>query len=269
MRIATWNLKQAVAPKKALDHLWAWAETEIAPDVIAFTEAKVPTSGVPSGWSAHWEPEGIGPRRRWGTVMAGRGVELRPVTDVRRRWRTVSLQWQWPAVVNPVDVVVGGERWATVVGFYALTVDDAGVSCGHGRHSMPLLMRQLELLLDSDRGQRLIVAGDMNLWPSEVTPFFARYGLVDVVDHTADQRGRLPGCASCRPGDRCGHMWTHRNGNSPNAAVQQIDYILCSGGLVNELTTVRGGAADFPDSWDVSDHAPVVAEFGAEQPRVA
>lgn len=33
MRIATWNLKQAVAPKKPLDQLWRWAEDEIAADI--------------------------------------------------------------------------------------------------------------------------------------------------------------------------------------------------------------------------------------------
>ena len=40
MKIATWNIKQAVAPKKPLDQLWQWAEETIEPDVIVFTEAK-------------------------------------------------------------------------------------------------------------------------------------------------------------------------------------------------------------------------------------
>ena len=48
MRIATWNLKQAVAPKKLLPELWRWAADCIRPDCIVFTEGKVPY-GLPSG----------------------------------------------------------------------------------------------------------------------------------------------------------------------------------------------------------------------------
>ena len=70
MRIATWNMKQAVAPKKPLPELWSWMETSIQPNVIALTEARVPKGGLPPGWSALWHPGGIGPRRTWGTVLA-------------------------------------------------------------------------------------------------------------------------------------------------------------------------------------------------------
>jgi exonuclease III len=56
-------------------------------------------------------------------------------------------------------------------------------------------------------------------------------------------------------------MWTHRNGNSPGAAVQHLDFIFASRQMVRELRQVTGGVRDFPDSWDVSDHAPVVAAF--------
>lgn len=265
MRVATWNIKQAVAPKKPLDELWSWAEEQIAPDVIVLTEAKVPKTGVPRGWTAQWTEGGIGPRRTWGTVVAGRGVELRPITELRSGEATVDLQFEWPAAVTAVDVVRDGQRWATVVGLYAITLDDRGESCGHGAYSLPLLMRQLEPLIDSDSGERLVIAGDMNLWPTDVTPFFESYGFVDVIHHTASTRGPLAGCASCRgTNDRCGHMWTHKNGNGPNSAIQQIDYIMCTEELAEELSTVYGGVAHFQDAWSVSDHAPVVAEFRSD-----
>ena len=57
MRIATWNMKQ-VAPRKSLEERWRWIEDEIAPDVIALTEAKVPDDGPPPGWTAIWVPGG-------------------------------------------------------------------------------------------------------------------------------------------------------------------------------------------------------------------
>ena len=87
MRVATWNMKQAVAPRRPLADLWSWLEGEVDPDVVVLTEAKVPAGGPPPGWVAVWEPDGIGPRRRWGTVVAGRdAVRLsRRGTPSRRR----------------------------------------------------------------------------------------------------------------------------------------------------------------------------------------
>jgi hypothetical protein len=32
--------------------------------------------------------------------------------------------------------------------------------------------------------------------------------------------------------------------------------------LAREVTGVRGGIRDFPDAWEISDHAPVLADFG-------
>ena len=60
MRFATWNLKQAIAPKKPIADLWRRAATDIDPHVMVFTEAKVPKDGVPSGWTAQWKEGGIG-----------------------------------------------------------------------------------------------------------------------------------------------------------------------------------------------------------------
>jgi endonuclease/exonuclease/phosphatase family metal-dependent hydrolase len=56
-------------------------------------------------------------------------------------------------------------------------------------------------------------------------------------------------------------MWTHKNGNSPNAAVQNLDYIFISEHFAEIVVDVYGGVDDFPDAWDVSDHAPVVLEL--------
>ena len=101
MRVATWNMKQ-VAPRQPLDERWRWMAEEIAPDVIVLTEAKVPEGGPPQGWEALWVDGGMGPRRRWGTVIAGRGVELREINHVSRAQGTVliGLETTWPAAVR-------------------------------------------------------------------------------------------------------------------------------------------------------------------------
>lgn len=261
MRIATWNMKQAVGPKQPLPQLWEWARDVIEPDVVALTEAKVPKTGLPAGWTALWQPDGIGPRRRWGTVLAARGVELRPVEAVTVGRRTLRMAPHWPATTVVADVMRNGERWATVVGLYALTVDQDGSSCGHGGYSLPRSLRDLEPLLDSDRGSRVVIAGDFNLWPQDVQRPIAGYDLVDLIEFTGNERSPLERCAQCEGAPGCGHLWTHRNGNSPGAKVQQIDFILATEAMTSELSHVYGGVGDFPDAWDVSDHAPVVADF--------
>lgn len=261
MRVATWNMKQAVAPKKPLPKLWSWMESTVRPNVIALTEARVPKGGLPPGWSALWQPGGIGPRRTWGTVLAARGVELRKVTSVKVGRRQHELTPRWPATTVVADVMSRGERWATVIGLYGLTVRLDDTSCGHGRHSTPQLLRDLGALFESDRADRIVLAGDLNLWPCDKPRALGELGLFDLIDETSKTRQPLERCSGCTRGDRCGHLWTHRNGNSPGAAVQQIDYIFASRSLRRELVGVTGGVGDFPDAWDVSDHAPVVADF--------
>lgn len=261
MRVATWNLKQAVAPKKPLPELWDWLGDRVDPTVAVLTEAKVPSGGPPAGWSVEYEPDGIGPRRKWGTVIAARGVSLQRVTSVKRGLRTVPLTFRWPAAVIVSDVIVGKECWGTVVGLYGLTVDRRGESCGHGGFSVPTILNELEPLLESKRAERLLIAGDFNLWPSDASGEVVSRGLVDLIEHTAATRPALVGCSGCAKGPNCGHLWTHKNGNSPNAAKQQIDYVFASRRLVEELRSVYGGVQYFHEAWDVSDHAPVVAEF--------
>jgi exonuclease III len=56
-------------------------------------------------------------------------------------------------------------------------------------------------------------------------------------------------------------MWTHKNGNSDNAAVQNIDYVFIAPKLAGVCVDVYGGEADIEGIWEVSDHAPVVVEF--------
>lgn len=260
LRIATWNTKQAVAPRKPLDDLWRWIEDRIDPDVIVLTEARVPETAPPAGWSAFWHPGGIGPRRRWGTVVAARGLELIDVATISHERAPVALQFRWPGTVVAADVVVNGSVWATVVGVYAITEDLEGAKCGHGGHSLKRSLRDLQPLFSSDRAARLIVAGDFNLLPARVAKRMPA-DLSDLIELTACDREPLVDCANCGGDQSCGHMWTHKNGGGRNAAVQQIDYVFASAALAKRVTRVYGGIRDFPEAWEHSDHAPVVAEF--------
>lgn len=260
MRIATWNMKQ-VAPRRPLADRWTWMEEAIRPSVIVLTEAKVPDEGPPQPWSAVWTPGGVDKKRRWGTVVAGFNVDLLELKDVQRRFRSTSLRFEWPAVVQVADLLVGGERWGTIVGFYGITLGPDGTSIGSGRYSVKILMEQLDPLLRSDRRDRIVVAGDFNLTPKGMGGLADSYGLVDLVTSTANSRSPLDGCNDCDAGADCGHMWTHRNTDQPGAKAQNIDYILATPELAGEVVSVSGGISDFPDAWEISDHAPVVADF--------
>lgn len=131
IRVATWNMKQAVAPKRILPELWKWVEERVAPDVVVLTEARVPPAGPPPGWTALWRCGGIDRRRSWGTVLAGRNVEMVEVPSVKIRRRTINLYGHWPGTVVVSDLKIQGHYWATVVGLYAITLDPDGKACGN------------------------------------------------------------------------------------------------------------------------------------------
>lgn len=114
MRIATWNIERAFG-RVSLHDQWKWATEQLDADLIVFTEAQVPETGPPDGWSAMWDPAGVYPdgRRKWGTVTAARGVEVRPVGTMRRMFRQVPIAVDWPAAVQVAEVWQGRKHWAT------------------------------------------------------------------------------------------------------------------------------------------------------------
>jgi exonuclease III len=271
MRIATWNLMQAMKPKKAPTFLWNWAEEHIQPDVMVFTEARISKEHVEDGWSALWEPAGIYPHipRSWGTVIASPTCELIPVNYATRRLRKTQLEFKWPGAIQVADIISQGERWATIVGLYGVLRNLDGQKALNAVTSMRHFMGQLEPLLHSRSGDRVLIAGDFNVWPFMAADLIGDYGLTDLVEHTGNERSPLDDCANCNylidqgrpPVEKCGHLWTHRNEGGPNPTKQQIDFIFATNELVGELKSVSGGVADFPDVWEVSDHAPVIADF--------
>ncbi len=262
MKIATWNIKQAVAPKKPLPELWDYAAEVIGADVMVFTEGNVPGDGVPEGWTAVRRAEGIGERRRWGTVIAARnGVELVDITNGAEGDGGFVISHSWPGTVTIVDVVQDGEAVLTIAGIYGISQDADGNSVGHGGYSVPNILNELVDLVNSPRGERLVIAGDFNLLPADMPEELYEI-MIDVVEDTSDLREPLDGCTRCSfDGEPCGHMWTHKNGGGPNGAVQNIDYVFIAPELAEVCVDVYGGEADFEGIWEVSDHAPVVVEF--------
>ena len=247
--VATWNMKQAVAPKKPLPELWDWIENVINPDVIVLTEARVPKEGLPEGWQAIWTPGGIGPRRTWGTIIAARNVDIRPTVFPRNPGNNEEYKSPQPGTLHTADIIIDKEVWATIVGAYGYMPESK-----NGWDALLGIAHECADLLDSGN-DRVILAGDFNLWPDDLVPIVEEhFGFIDVMGCVED----LPELEGAVGGSR---IWTHKNGNSPNAARQELDFIFVSEELSDEVTTVGGGINEFPDAWDMSDHAPVIVEF--------
>ena len=245
LKIATWNTKQGVAPRQKEPKLWRWIQETIDPDLIVLTEAKAPKAGFPQGWSGIWVPGGVGNRRPWGTVIAGRNLEL-VKTEFKRRKTKSEANRPNPATTFCVDVRLDGEVFCRVMGHYGLMLDNMD-----GLDALRLLHHELEDVISEHGDKKLLVAGDFNIWPDYVVGGFEDIGLTSVTD----LRDSFPKLRSPESGSR---IWTHKNGPKASDGMrQELDFIFISKDLKKKFVSTKGGVGDFPDAWEMSDHAPV------------
>lgn len=245
VRIATWNTKQGVAPRQKAPALWEWVAQVTEADILVLTEAKPPKEGVPPGWSAIFTPGGIGGRRNYGTIIAARGsVEIQPAEYERS---DPSLTYPDPATTFAVEVFIDNQIELVILGAYGLLN-----GTGNGLAEFEGILNEFGDLIEEYGTERLVVAGDFNLWPDHLLEYTEQMSLVDVTG----QRKKFPKLNDPSGGAR---IWTHKNGaKHTNGARQELDYIFVSKDLKSGLSDIKGGVDDFPDAWDMSDHAPVV-----------
>ena len=245
LKIATWNTKQGVAPRQKEPGLWKWIQETIDPDLVVLTEAKAPKAGFPQGWSGIWVPGGVGNRRPWGTVIAGRNLEL-VKTEFKRRKTKSEANRPNPATTFCVDVRLDGEVFCRVMGHYGLMLDNMD-----GLDALRLLHHELDDVISEHGDKKLLVAGDFNIWPDYVVGGFEDIGLTSVTD----LRDSFPKLRSPESGSR---IWTHKNGPKASDGMrQELDFIFISKDLKKKFVSTKGGVGDYPDAWEMSDHAPV------------
>ena len=261
-RFATWNVGHAVQTRKPFAHQWNWFTDNVGADLVVLTEAKPDYSSCGDGWSFVYKDGGIGGRRRWGTSIGAYEHTLRDVTNGVGGRNGFAIEHHYPGYVTIADLVDDEDdsTLCTVVGIHAPLLDRDGNKLKWGGESVDVIMEDLAGLISSRRGEMLIIAGDLNIHPGHVPPSLYE-NFIDVIEATADLREPLPGCVNCGLGEGCGHLWTHRNGKTQNAAVQNIDYVFISEALGEVLTGAGGGDFTFPEIWEYSDHAPVVVDF--------
>lgn len=248
-RIATWNTKQGVAPRQKEPVLWEWILKTIKADVVVLTEAKAPKQGFPLGWNAVWVPGGVGKNRPWGTIIAAKDLELKKCEFKRRRSKREEDQAN-PVTSFAVEVLRAGKTLVRVYGHYGLMLNDMnGHDALHGAEC------EIEDLIHEHGSEKIICAGDFNLWPSDITGWFEKIGMVSVTD----LRNSFPNLRDPVAGSR---IWTHKNGPKASDGMrQELDFIFLSKDLVKHVKGTKGGVGDFSDSWEMSDHAPVSVDL--------
>ena len=245
LRIATWNTKQGVAPRQKELVLWQWIQETIDPDLIVLTEAKAPRAGFPRDWSGVWLPGGVGNRRPFGTVIAGRKIKLYE-TEFRRRQTKHKENRPNAATTFCVDVLRDGDLLVRILGHYGLMLGDQD-----GFSALDALNREIDDVMDEHGESRFVVAGDFNLWPDDVVDNFKSIGMTSVTD----LRNSFPTLHNPESGSR---IWTHKNGpKDSDGKRQELDFIFISEDLKKKFVSTSGGVGDFPDAWEMSDHAPI------------
>ena len=246
LRIATWNTKQGVAPRQKEDVLWSWIQNTIDADIIVLTEAKAPKAGFPKGWTGIWVPGGVGKSRPWGTVIAAKNLDLQ-TCEFKRRKSKLEEDQPNPATSFTVDVFRNDEYILTVYGHYGLMLNNMD-----GVDALITAYNEIQDIIREQGPERLICAGDFNLWPNDVTGWFKNLEMLSVTNMRKD----FPVLRDPEWGSR---IWTHKNGaKHTDGARQELDFIFISKDLKRKVVDIKGGVHDFPDAWEMSDHAPVV-----------
>ena len=243
MRIATWNLNTWINRKNGIDNstLWNWADDNLAADLVIFTEAATPPppSVHAQGWNVVHRPGGFPNRSNWGTLIAGRNMRVEHLTHVGKKKH--ELDTKFPGSLTAADVWVNDEYFACVVGMYLPYRKDSNKDfIGHPTSDLVELKDDFKNLLDHCDG-KLIVAGDLNdMHYRQIPKPLNKLGLVDPFkdyDHATFRQD-----------------WDHEG-------IFLMDYIYLASELADRITAQSGGIDDFPDSLNVSDHAPLLIEM--------
>jgi len=242
MRIATWNLNTWINRKNGIDNstLWNWADDNLAADLVIFTEAATPPPPAvrAQGWNVVHRLGGFPNRSNWGTLIAGRNLRVEHLTHVGKK--KYELDTKFPGSLTAADVWVNDEYFACVVGMYLPYRKDAYKDfIGHPTLDLIEIKKDFKNIFTHCDGQ-LIVAGDLNDMHSCIPEPLGKLGLVDPFEDYEHVTFRQD--------------WDHDG-------TYRMDYIYLSPELADRITAFSGGIDDFPDSLNVSDHAPLLIEM--------
>jgi exonuclease III len=259
MRVVVWNMQSKIEN---------WGKIpEFEADVALLCEARVAEYPLADQIIGGPTTEGFDFPRPWSAAVVSRH-QLIEITDAKasRRGKPIDLPFRASRSGSWTAAIMRRERAedVTVISLYGLMDEKSDAS-------MHRSLSELTPLFEDNRHRhRLLLGGDFNVLaaPGRKDPVRARhllvlerikaFGLVDCLERKRPP-GPLEACP-CGFGDDCRHTWTKFDPQRPTVAYQD-DYLFASPALADTLDTC---AAYDPRAWaSVSDHAPIVAEFGA------
>jgi endonuclease/exonuclease/phosphatase family metal-dependent hydrolase len=261
LSILTWNMDNWKKPAKQVE-AWSRLESRLDPDIVLLQEA-VPIPGIDSDKYVYEE---IGERRRFGSMVVAPRSAIEPLRTVVRYGRTYELYRSHIDAERGSGVVVsrvetGGPEMVAISVYGVL---DGLVA--------PVVLRQVADLLpmfDTKYRRMVVLGGDLNLTTQPMPSLNAKlHGAaldaiagLDLVNLFATPTGRQPRLAGCpcRRED-CYHAQTHRHPTHAGTPLENVlshnDYLFASPKLAERLVKLT-----VHSWWELSDHAPVQAEF--------
>ena len=260
-RVATWNMDSWKRSKASREFAWRWLQETVRPDIALLQEA-IPLEGV---GQVVWKGDGIDRNRPWASAVVSFGPAIKEV----RRWKgrydrsAKDLHQTYPGTLAIAMIELLHRASIVVVSMYGM-LDD-----GYASTTVHRLITDLNPLLDSTQGKRVIIGGDLNCSTQFDQPYgrihqnlferFEAYGLVNLTRATRNQRSALDDCP-CEEAPDCGHVRTQRHRRSDKP--WQTDYILASHHLAGKVIGCEVVDEGSPNPWGFSDHCPIVATFG-------
>lgn len=256
LKVATWNVNSL---RVRLPHVLEWLEAN-QPDVVGLQELKMPDTEFPyeAIQEAGYSVIASGQRTYNGVAILSRHSAKDIITDL-------------PGLDDPQRRVL------------AATIDDVrivnlyipnGESITSEKYKYKLdWLNKLELFIRSEikKHSKMIIMGDFNIAPAAIDVHdplrWEGQVLFSEPERQAFSRLLLLGFQDCfrqlNPDDNSYSWWDYRmNGFKRNMGLR-IDHILASHRLA--ITCQRAYVDKTPREWErPSDHAPVVAEFGAQ-----
>ncbi len=273
-RFVTWNLNSRAEPWAELAHLEgvdvALVQEAIRPpDAFEFTT-------VPDRHQVPWSTSGAARNFRTAVVdLAGRlplrEVPTAPLPDAGLDEVGVSL---WGTLAAAVVDIPGEPEPITLVSVYGAwegPVPYRESGWVYADASVHRVISDLAALISTQRGHRLIVAGDLNVlyghgeagspyWHGRYDTVFDRIEALGL-EFCGPQRD-YPADAPARPAEVPAHsrnVATFRpRRNEPDSATRQLDFVFASTAIADR---VRTWAWTNPDDWGSSDHCRVVIDL--------
>jgi endonuclease/exonuclease/phosphatase family metal-dependent hydrolase len=261
MRVVSWNIAHRTEP-------WRTLVKDETFDVALLQEATSPPPDV--RLDVYPDPSGWGPAFRTAVVGGPRcgKLNLLPVAPADKAGRGFVPESR-PGTITAVEHTLGSGEVITLVSIYATwerpTAESTWIVSDASVHR---LISDVSSLIGSERGHRIIVAGDLNLmhgygdnrsryWKGRYDTVFARMeaiGLPFVGPQYPNGLQAEPWPDELPPESR--NVPTFRPASG--FASRQLDYVFASRELAPRLHL---RALNRPDEWGPSDHCRVEIEL--------